>query len=336
MPAAAALWACLALAPRCVWAVDPAKAAAAMAQKAAQAYEAGDHARAAQLYLEAARTDPKRPEYLYGAARSEQIAGLADKAEAHFKAFAAAPGGDPAMVEKARARIDELRSAGADERGQSAEAALRRGDARLAAQLWVEAANLAPRRPVYRFRAGSALADAGMLDAARPHLERFVAEAPPDAPELPRARLLLEAPPPKPAPVAEAPAPKPPAPMTVVPKSTAPSARTTWPAWAAASLGVALGGTGAALFLGALDDRRSLDTALSVRSDAGRITALSYREARDWGDDIAAAKTRASMLVGLGTAATSAGLGWLWWDRPAAALLVPGPSGARLAMAWTF
>ena len=82
-----------------------------MAQQAIRAYESGDHVRAAQLYLNAWRADPKTPSYLYSAARAEQASDQPDRAEAHYREFMGKPGADAALIAKANGFLKDLRQA---------------------------------------------------------------------------------------------------------------------------------------------------------------------------------------------------------------------------------
>lgn len=92
-----------------VWAIDAGRAGANMARRAAVAYESGEYKRAAQLYLDAYRTDPSQPAYLFGCARAEMVAGDTWAAEGHFEEFLAQPSGDRGRSQKAEAYLAELR-----------------------------------------------------------------------------------------------------------------------------------------------------------------------------------------------------------------------------------
>jgi tetratricopeptide (TPR) repeat protein len=318
--------------------LDPQKAAEAMAHKAAAAYEQGDHSRAAQLYFEAYRQDPQRPDYLYGAARSEQIAGLLDRAEEHFAAFIALPGADPQRVEQAKGRLQELRGRRADERAQLGDAALRKGELLVAAQLFLEAADLAPTRPVLRFKAGAALWDGGRRDEAKFQLERYLREAADDAPERARARLLLEPPATNVAmpatPTAPVAATANPVATVVAPAPIRPASR--WWAWGIAGSGGALAAVGTLMYLNAVEERAQVDLLLTDKRYDGLITGTSFEEARAWADDIAGKKTRAAALGGLGVAALVTGVALVRSDPAPVAAIVPRRGGWQAEFAWRF
>lgn len=84
------------------------KSASALADKAAQALEAGDADKAAGLYYEAYRMAPSMASALYNCARAFQIAGKLEEALKRFEEYCALPGIDPAMVKRAQAHAQEI------------------------------------------------------------------------------------------------------------------------------------------------------------------------------------------------------------------------------------
>jgi len=134
-----------------VHAIDGKKTAMALAQQAAKAFEAGNMERAALAYLEAWHSDGTEPNYLYGAARAEQSAGLRERAEEHYRQFVALPKADPARVSKAQGYLTEFDGVRADEKVQAGDRAANRGEWRVAAAAYSEAWQLRPDRlPVPR------------------------------------------------------------------------------------------------------------------------------------------------------------------------------------------
>ena len=83
-------------------AVDKSKVAEAMAVQAGKAFETGDYARAADLYLNAWRTDANSA-FLYGAARSQHLAGRTDQAKDSYQQFLTAANADPERQKRAHA-----------------------------------------------------------------------------------------------------------------------------------------------------------------------------------------------------------------------------------------
>ena len=208
------------------------KAAVALAEQGAKAFQAGDMAKAASQYLLAARTDPEEPNYLYGAARAEQADRQLDAAEQHYKAFVVAPGADPTRVAKVQSFLGEIRLERARLRAVEAERLGQKGDPVLAAPTWLEAYQLAPERPLYLLNAALAERESGDSAACMTHLEAYLRAAPADATERPKATALLRQmqkaagrrsepipppEPPKPPPVAIAP-PPPAAPLPEPPR----------------------------------------------------------------------------------------------------------------------
>lgn len=167
------------------------KAATALAEQAAKAFQTADLDKAAKFYLEAARNDPDEPSYIYGAARAEQSAGLLDRAEKHYKQFIAAPNADVSRVAKAKANLNEIQHSRAEVLCQEADEAAKRRDWVLAASSWLEAYHLAADRPQVLVKAAVAEREAGDMPSAIKHLELFLRVTLPDAAERIKAESLL-------------------------------------------------------------------------------------------------------------------------------------------------
>ena len=212
-------------------AIDPRKVAIKLAQRAADAFEAGDMEIAAEYYHEAYRNDPKEANYLYGAARAEQAGHLREKAEEHFRAFVALPAADPARVVKARGYLQELVRARADAKAAEAAKAVAAGDRVLAVAAYLEAWRLVPSRHDLLLKAALIEREAANNPSAIEHLQLYLKEAPADAAERPTAVAVLKslqspparAPEPPPAKTAEAAAPASPVPAAGKPAESKPA-----------------------------------------------------------------------------------------------------------------
>lgn len=218
----------VALGARPAVAIDPHKTAAALAVRAAAAYEAGKMVEAAEMYQEAFRNDPSEPNYLYGAARAEHSGRDLVKAERDYAAFIALATADASRVQKAKGYLAEVQAARAEIKVTEAKQAEASGDHILAASLYLEAWRLAPDLPEPLLRA--ALIERASHDqaAAAEHLKRFLSLAAPDNPSRATAQALLKqmtatetpaksAPPPAPVVVQPPPPPPPPAPAPPAP-----------------------------------------------------------------------------------------------------------------------
>ena len=162
-----------------------------MAEQAGKAYEGGDFQRAALLYYNAWQTDDATPDYLFAAARAAHVGGLLDIAVAHYEEFLKTPGIDAARDKKARGYLDDIRDAKAAAKGQEAEKAQRAGDNNLAAQLYLQAWQIAPHRPEYRFKSAVVLQAAGQTAQADALFRAYLADAPQDAVDRPEATARL-------------------------------------------------------------------------------------------------------------------------------------------------
>ncbi len=340
-------------------AVDKAKVAEGMAVQAGKAFEGGDYARAADLYLNAYRTDANSA-FLYGAARSQHLAGRLDQANELYQQFLTAANADPERQKRAREYLAEIERSKAVALAADAEKA-QRDDPKLAASLYQDAYKLAPMRPDLLFRAAVAEQQAGDLTAAQKDFEVYLAKAQANAPERTQAQARLEsirrklnpqvtpelvAPPELKAPVEPKPEAKPVAPpetkSVVQPDLPRPPigveapavAPSRWPGWAMVGLGGALAVGGLVVYLGAASANSQLQQDLTVTNDAGQISGLTHEEAQS---RAAAINTRMGVAAGLaGAGVAAAGVGtWLLVRTPArAAVVVPQPGGALLV--WRF
>jgi len=312
------------------------RAAAALAEKAAKAFEAGDMQKAAQLYHEAWRNDASEPNYLYGAARTEQSARDLDRAEQHFRQFLALPVADPARVQKAQAYLKELQGIRADDKTAEAERAGARADHVLAASLYLEAQRLAPDRHALLVKAAMVEREAGDAKAAATHLRAFLQAAPADAPERATATALLrqlEPQPVQPAPDTRKPDPRGPVVVPLLVDKPVPPAPPAWhkPAqWGA----VALGGVGVVsagvLAILASGQQTDLD---ATRVPDGRydLDKISVADGQAQQRSINAKWTGAAVAGGAGVAVCAVGA-WLLWREPSAkVVLSPAPGGLALA-----
>ena len=174
------------------WALDAKKGAMNLAKSAAASYEAGDMARAAQLYLEAYRIDHDESTYLYGAARAEQAAGQFDRAEEHFRQFVALKSADSDRVNRAVGFLDELAGMRSDQKAEAAERFARRGEWMLAVAAYKEASRLRPDRVFLLYRAAVASHEGGDKKQALEFLQRYLTQAPSGAPDRAEAQLLQD------------------------------------------------------------------------------------------------------------------------------------------------
>ena len=166
---------------------DRSKAAQTMAATAMKSYQDGKYDRAAELFLNAWRTDPDNSSLLYNAARATHLHGKLDRAEELYREFRTQAKREPMLDEKAKTYLDELRLKRAEAKADEAAEAGKAGDAAAAAQLYRLAADGAPERPEYCFRAAKAELQAGRPAEARAALDAYLKKAPAAAPDRPEA-----------------------------------------------------------------------------------------------------------------------------------------------------
>ena len=348
-------------------AVDKSKVAEAMAVQAGKAFEAGDYMRAADLYLNAYRTDANSA-FLYGAARSQHLAGRTDQATELYQQFLTAANADPDRQKRVKEYLAEIERSKAVALASDAEKA-QREDPKLAASLYLDAYKLAPSRPELLFRAAVAEQQAGDLTAAKTRFEEYLAKAPASAGERSQAQARLDSirrklnpqavmepqpevvPQPKPEPKPEVkpepkaevkPEPKPEPKPLVQPEVIRPPigvqapavepAR--WPGWALVGTGGALVISGLVVYLGASSANKQLQSDLAGTNAGGLINGLTHEEAAARASSINTTMGVAAGLTGAGIAAAGVGT-WLLVRTPArAAVVVPQPGGAMLV--WRF
>ncbi len=344
-------------------AVDKVKVAEAMAVQAGKAFETGDYARAADLYLNAFRTDANSA-YLYGAARSQHLAGRMEQATELYQQFLTAANADPERQKRVRDYLAEIEKSKAMALAADADKALR-DDPKLAATLYLDAYKRSSARVDWLFRAAVAEQQAGDLPTAQARFEEYLAKAPTEAAERSQAQARLDSirrklnpqtapepqpevkpepkPEPKPGPKLEVkPEPKPEPKLEVKPDVQRPPigvevpavqpAR--WPGWTLVGTGGVLAVTGLILYLSASSANSQLQTDISATNANGLISGLTHEEATARASSINSQMGVAAGLAGAGLAAAGVGT-WLLLRTPArAAVVLPQPGGA--ALVWRF
>jgi hypothetical protein len=345
-------------------AVDKARIAVTLAQQASKSFETGDFARASELYLAAWKTDSK-PDFLFGAARSAHLGGLADKAVELYGQYLATEGADPERQKRAREYLAELERAKVQSRVAEAERTLR-DDPKVAAGLYLDAFKLAPTQFDLLFKAAVAEQSAHDLPASERLLQEYLAKAPANAPDRNQAQARLEsmtrkakenAEPAgeKPQPVAHTEEPR--KETVPAPSGVGSTARLVEPSGADAlgtlnatkkpegksrAVGWALVGSGTAVALGGLilyaittPDISKYNAAMAQKDPVtGQVIGLSAQEAAAQHSSINARVGAGLALTGVGAIAAGVGAWWLLTSPPKAVTLLPGPglTGASLAV----
>ena len=342
------------LAAPSAWALDAVKAAANMARKAAGAFEEGDHLRAAELYLQAYASDPKTPEYIYGAARAEQVGGKLDLAERHFQEYLAKPNATN-RVENAKKYLAEVRVAKSELHVSAAAAAEKANDLPLAAQHYADCRAMVPSRWDCLFHEAMARRrridkEVTERDKAIALLTQYLEGAPADAPDRGQARVVLTAlqAPSAPessmigqaTPAAPPPAPEPP-PVVVKVADPEPPKPEPFPSpklvgWSVLGAGVVLGATGLGLLIKAAVDRSALEASWADGS-TGLIEGQSHSDAQAAADKIANRRVAGGIIAGIGLAGAGVGT-WLVWNaypsarKTASWMVVPGVGAADVVV----
>ncbi len=329
-------WVCTALTlayGQGAWGLDKGKAAAALAEKAAAAFEAGDMAIASDLYYEAWRADPTLLNALYNSARAAQMAGRLEVAQQRFGQFVAAPGAEGAQIDKARGYLREIATAIQQAGIAAAEAAERQSPAEGYLR-WLDLAQRNPNDARLWLRTGLAADKAGLKKEAVAALtqardrsavgssDRAVASAklaeldPPAKPgEAPRTA-------PKPAAAASGPPSEP----GVATSAAAPSKLP----WLVAAGGAFVAGVGAALAIRAASDRTTFENKMAP-GFSGTKLAGTRAAALEQANDIGSRQTVGAVVTGTGSAVALAGLAWaLFGNAPT----VPGRTGWWIAPTW--
>ncbi len=340
-------------------ALDAKKGAMNLAKAAASAFEGGEMAKAARLYLEAYRMDAAESSYLYGAARAEQAAGQTEHAETHFRQFIGIKAADSDRVTRAIGYLDELAGLRSDEKVEAAERFARRNEWPLAAAAFGEAARLRPDRTILLYRAAAAAREAGDRERALEWLHQYLAKAPKDAADRGEAQLLLNSltetagpsagPTTAPEPVkrerarALGPAPAPAVAPEAVPQpapSVAEVAVASHPsiqrraAWWSIGSGAAVAIAGLIVLAVGKFQESSFDAALNVQNGKVTGTLTDHAAAVQQANAIAGRETAGVALAGVGLAAAGAGLALLLTAPEHQVAVVP--DGRSLLLAWRF
>ncbi len=173
------------------WALDAHKTAAALAARAAKAFESGDMTKAAGLYRDAFQIDATESAYLYGAARAAHTGHDLPHAAQDYEAFLARPDAEPARAQKAKAYLVALRAELSTQKATEAEQAVAGGDNLLGATLYLEAWRIAPDQPEPLLKAALLERKLTNKSAAIEHLKRYIEMVPAGAPGRGTAETLL-------------------------------------------------------------------------------------------------------------------------------------------------
>lgn len=312
--------------PRPASAVDANRVAEGMADRAAHAYEDGDHLRAADLYESAWRLDPGHSPWLYNAGRAAHVAGKLDRAEALYRQFLALPGRDAVFAGKAQDHLQAIVQRRAENLADQAAFATQARNHASAARLYEQAWQLLPTRIAYLLQAARAELLAGERAGAERDFREWLSRAPADAPERSEAETALQ-----PAlAVAAEPTPTAP-PMSVVAPAEPPAPR--WPEWTAVAAGGTLTAIGMGMYLLGSTEEAAYERDLAKTDPStGWIVGLSHDAANSRADAVQARYVQAAVLGSVGVAALSAGA-WLLLRGPQArATLAVAPGGASLAV----
>lgn len=296
-------------------AADNTKAAAALAGSARQAYDSGQHAKAAELYLQAWQAAPGQTGLLYNAARASHVAGLWDDAEARYRQFLDLPGHDKAIDAKVMGYLDEVRVKRAEDRARAATEAMQAGDAQAAMALYRAAVVQAPERFEWLPLLAEAERAAGQKESAREHLRTYLDRAPPDAPGRADTQRQL----------AEWVLADGQAPVLAAEES---SGKT--PAWIVTGAGLAAAATAGWLWWHARGEQQDLNARLADRDSGNFVRGIGYDEAVAKHDSIGRYSTGAALTGGVAAALTGAGLWWLLRPAKAKVVIAPMPGGVTV------
>lgn len=306
-----ALW--LTAPVQAAWAVEPPKAAVTLAAAARQAYDAGQYAKAADLYLKAWQAEPSQSGLLYNAARASHVGGLRDEAEQRYRQFLELPGHDAAVDAKVAGYLDDIRKSRAEDRAKAAAQARSTGDAHTAMALYRAAIGLAPERVDWLLPLAEVEETSGQRDAARQHLRAWLDASPADAPQrqdVQRRVVALGMPT---GAVAQAPA----------------ENGSRGLAWVLTGVGVTAGLTAGWLAWRAHTEQGELDTDLAHKDAQGRIL-LPFSEAQRRHDLIQGDRTAAAWTGGAAVVLTGLGVWWLLSGESSRVAVAPVPGGVAL------
>ncbi len=323
-------------------AFDKQRAAAKMAEQGQIAYESGDYERAVEMYANAFRTDPE-PDYLYAQARAEQLAGKFEAATTHLQEFVANPRATPERIAKAQELLENAAAARLDKQVAEGETAARGGDLKLAAQIWLDVVQKAPKRVELHYRAGVALQQAGDLTGALAAFDAYLKDAPPDAADRSQAKLRRDGIAEKlhPSVVVRPPEPvKPVAPVAkpiVIDKPLPPPERPT-PVlgYSLAATGLALVAGGVVVYVLTMPDIDKYNGELAKTNAAGQVVGVDQQTATSQHTAIQNREIAAIALAGAGVALAGVGT-WLIVRTPESRVAwVPGPALAGTGVAVRF
>lgn len=337
-------------------AVDKARIAVTLAQQASKSFETGDFARASELYLAAWRTDPN-PDFLFGAARSAQLGGLADKAVEQYQQFLATEGADPERKKRATEYMNELERAKIQARVAEAER-VQHDDPKVAAGLYLDTFKLAPKQFELLFKAAVAEQLANDLTSSERHLRAYLQQAPADAPDRNQAQARLDSlvrksqplpekvpekiPEKQPTVTPEIPPSDPiQAPIDAVPTVTTPvePEKPRWVGWALVGGGAALAIVGLSLYAATTSDIAAYKSSTTTGT-GGQITKISQEEAAKQASSINARVGTGWALAGVGAVAAGVGAWWLLTTPEKSGertlFLTPGPTVAGMGLGLHF
>ena len=313
-------------------ALDGSKAAQGMAQRASQAFESGKVEEAETLYLGAWQADPK-PAYLYGAAKAAQLAGHREAAVRHYRAYLQNETQDQERIGKAQGALAKLADEQTNTLATDADKQARAGNHAGAAQSLLRAFAEAPARWDLLLRAAQEERAADNGDGAKQRLRQYLNESPANSPGRKDAERWLGELGPKPLATTNV---TKTGPSGVVHAAAAPKpeASANLTGWLVTGAGVAVGLGGLGVWLASRSDRSAYDT-LNQPSAGGKITTLSYDDAKARADSLRTRETTAAMLGGVGLVAAGIGA-WLTLSGPAKIAMTPGPTAAGAGLAWRF
>lgn len=305
----------------------PSKVMVALVAAAQKEFDAGNFARAGELFLDVWKQDKTQIVAIYNAARAYQLAGNLDKGEELFREMVALPGLDPAVKVKCDNQLQAIGEKRGEQKAEAAATAEKAGNFTLAAQLWGDALGMQPDKMAWLLRQGRAQHLAGNKQAALAIYDRYLALPPEKAPgQSDAARWRAEI---APATFEDAPVPKDVPAAAVVATVQAPSK---WPAYAVLGAGVAAMAGGGILLAVANADDAALQLKFKKVDAAGHIVGMTPAEAATASGKVESQYLQGWIAAGVGAAATGVGV-WMLLRKPEAkAVVVPTRDGAMLAV----
>lgn len=335
---------------------------------AQKAFDAGDFARAADIYLDLWRQDGAQPLYLYNAARASHLGGQLDRAEDLYKQLLALPGLDQARLDKSRGYLVEVKRRRGERKAEEAARLESDGKYEASAALWRDAFDLDPGRHAWLVRAGRALHLAGKKMEALEVYKKYLEMAPQNAPERADVQRWTAELKPASAAAPAAPAEVKPGPNGAAEVKAGPNAPTegkagpqpgggvanagdgrqpavtaTLPAggvpttaWIALGAGVAAIAGGVVVYLKAASDADTLQKDLDAAKrtvDGQTVYLLNHSDVTTRNDAIARDKSLGVVLGGVGVIGAGVGA-WLLLTAPRSrVVMLPAPDlgGVRLA-----